>query len=176
MIILSKCSLREFRYGDENSLQENANNTAVWRNLRNSFPSPFTINDAVGWISMNRDYQKPVNMAITVDDKVVGGIGVVQQSDIYQLSAEIGYWLGEPHWNKGIMTEAVTAMVRYTFANFKVLRIYAGVFNYNIASMRVLEKAGFHKEAIHEKAIFKNGKVWDEHLFAIIKPDADKML
>ena len=115
-------------------------------------------------------------MAITVDDGVVGGIGIVQQSDIYQLNAEIGYWLGEPYWNTGIMTEAVRAMVDYTFANFKVLRIYAGVFDYNIASMRVLEKAGFHKEAIHEKAFFKNGKVLDEHLFVLTKPGADKML
>lgn len=176
MINLSKCSLREFRYGDENSLQENANNTSVWNNLRNSFPNPFTINDAISWIRMNKDYQQPVNMAITVKNKVVGGIGIVQQSDIYQLNAEMGYWLGEPYWNRGIMTEAALAMVNYTFTNFKVLRIYAGVFEYNIASMRVLEKAGFHKEAVHEKAIFKNGKVLDEHLFTIIKSSADKLL
>ena len=179
MIPLSTCTLRGFRFGDEVSLQENANNVAVWRNLRDSFPYPFSINDAISWISLNKTYQIPFNLAITIDDKVIGGIGIVPQTDIYRLNAEIGYWLGEPYWNKGIMTEAVIAMVDYTFVNFvnfKVLRIYAGVFDYNIASMRVLEKAGFHKEAIHQKAIIKNGEILDEHLFTIVKTGADKTL
>ena len=145
-------------------------------NLRNSFPHPFSVNDAISWISLNRNNLKPTNLAITINDDVVGGIGITQQSDIYQLNAEIGYWLGEAFWNKGIMTEAVKAMVDYTFTNFRVIRIYAGVFAYNIASMRVLEKAGFHQEAIHKHAIFKNGRVHDEHLYAILKPDADKTL
>lgn len=176
MIPLSTCTLRGFRFGDEVSLQENANNVAVWRNLRDSFPHPFSINDAISWISLNKTNQIPSNLAITIDDKVIGGIGIVQQTDIYRLNAEIGYWLGEPYWNKGIMTEAVIAMVDYTFANFRILRIYASVFDYNIASMRVLEKAGFHKEAVHQKAIIKNGEILDEHLFTIVKTGADKTL
>ena len=170
IISLSTCILRDFRFGDENSLQKNADNPAVWQNLRDSFPHPFSVNDAISWISMNKAFQKPLNLAITFNDKVIGGIGIVQQTDIYRLNAEIGYWLGEPFWNKGIMSEAVSAMVNYTFANFDIIRVYAGVFDHNLASMRVLEKAGFHKEAIHQKAIFKNGVLLDEHLFTIIKP------
>ena len=176
MIILSTCTLRGFRHGDETSLQENANNTAVSRNLRDSFPSPFTVNDAFNWISLNRSPQAPLNLAITVNDQVVGGVGIVHQTDIYRLNAEIGYWLGEPFWNKGIMSEAVSAMVDYAFSNFQVIRIYAGVFDCNKASMRVLEKAGFHKEAVHRKAIFKNGKIIDEHLFSILKSGEEKAL
>ncbi|NEU10453.1 GNAT family N-acetyltransferase [Flavihumibacter sp. R14] len=176
MISLSKCRLRSFRFGDEISLQGHADNISVWMNLRNSFPHPFTVNDAISWISLNRNNPKPCNLAITVNDDVIGGIGISQQTDIYQLNAEIGYWLGEPYWNKGIMTEVVMAMVDYTFANFNVIRIYAGVFDHNIASMRVLEKAGFHREAIHRKAIYKYGEILDEHLYAILKPGADKTL
>ncbi|HUH33328.1 MAG TPA: GNAT family protein [Daejeonella sp.] len=174
MIVLSTCTLRGFRHGDETSLQENANNIAVSRNLRDSFPNPFSLNDAFDWISLNRSSRSPLNLAITVNDQVVGGIGIVQQADIYRLNAEIGYWLGEAYWNKGIMTEAVKAMVNYSFANFKIIRIYAGVFDYNTASMRVLEKAGFQKEAVHRKAILKNGEIHDEHLFSILKAGAEK--
>ena len=172
IIPLSTCTLRNFRFGDENSLQQNADNIAVWQNLRDSFPHPFSLNDAINWISMNNAFQKPLNLAITVDDRVVGGIGILQQTDIYRLNGEIGYWLGEPFWNKGIMSEAVPAMINYTFANFEIIRVYASVFEHNLASMRVLEKAGFHQEAIHQKAIFKNGVLLDEYLFTIIKPGA----
>lgn len=176
MIDLKSCTLRPFRSGDEVSLQENADNISVWMNLRNSFPHPFSVNDAISWISLNYDKHKPANLAITIDDQVIGGIGITIQPDIYRLNAELGYWLGEAHWNKGIMTEAVKAMVDYAFANFKSIRIYAGVFDYNVASMRVLEKAGFRNEAIHQKAVYKNGEILDEHLFVILNPDADKIL
>jgi len=176
MIVLSTCTLRGFKHGDETSLQENANNIAVSQNLRDSFPNPFSTNDAFNWISMNRNSQIPLNLAITVNDRVVGGIGIVQQTDIYRLNAELGYWLGEPFWNRGIMSEAVKAMVDYAFAHFKIIRIYAGVFEHNYASMRVLKKAGFHKEAVHRKAIFKNGQIIDEHLFSILKSGEEKAL
>lgn len=169
---LTKYTIRDFRKGDESSLQEYANNPAVSVNLRDSFPNPFTRSHAVKWIEMNSNsYQKPTNMAITMDNQVIGGIGITLQPDIFQLSAELGYWLGEPFWNQGITTKAVKEMINYVFDNFKLIRIYARVFEYNVASMKVLEKAGFHKEAIHKHAMFKNGEVFDEHLFVIFKPD-----
>ena len=115
-------------------------------------------------------------MAITINDQVVGGIGITQQADVYRFNAELGYWLGEPFWNKGIMTEAVQAMVDYAFENFKLIRIYARVFEFNEASMRVLEKAGFHKEAINKKAVYKNQTLYDEHLFAILNPRFENVL
>lgn len=176
MITLSTCTLRSFRYGDERSLQVYANNTAIWNNLLNSFPHPFSLNDAITWISMNKNELNPVELAITIDDQVVGGIGITQQADVYRFNAELGYWLGEPFWNQGIMTEAVRAMVNYAFENFKLIRIYARVFEFNVASMRVLEKAGFQKEAINKKAVYKNQTLYDEHLFTILNPGVENVL
>lgn len=176
MITLSTCTLRSFRYGDERSMQIYANNAAIWNNLLNSFPHPFTVNDAITWISMNKNELNPVELAITIDDQVVGGIGITQQADVYRFNAELGYWLGEPFWNKGIMTEAVQAMVNYAFDNFKLVRIYARVFEFNVASMHVLEKAGFQKEAITKKAVYKNQTLYDEHLFALLNPRVENVL
>jgi [ribosomal protein S5]-alanine N-acetyltransferase len=174
MIPLSKCTLRSFRAGDEISLQAYADNPVIWNNLLNAFPHPFSMNDAVNWINQNRFDETPAKLAITIDDQVVGGIGITKQTDVYRLSAELGYWLGEPFWNKGIGTEAVQGMVEYSFANFRIIRIYARVFEYNVASMRVLEKAGFQKEAIHRKAIYKGGTIYDEHLYTILNSKATK--
>jgi [ribosomal protein S5]-alanine N-acetyltransferase len=169
MILLPTCTLRSFRFGDEDSLQFHANNPAVWNNLRDSFPHPYLKNDAVDWISAHHQQLKPLNLAITVEDQVIGGIGLIPQTDIYKLNAEIGYWLGEAFWGKGIMTDALKGMLVYAFGNFNFIRIYAGVFETNPASMRVLEKAGFQKEAIHRKAILKNGRILDEHVYSIFK-------
>ncbi|MBC7745159.1 MAG: GNAT family N-acetyltransferase [Flavobacterium sp.] len=165
-----KFTIRGFKKGDEASLQKYADNQKVSVNLRNSFPYPFTLEHAASWIEMNtKSYQKPTNMAITLNNEVIGSIGITLQTDIFKKSAELGYWLGEPFWNQGITTKAVREMIKYVFDNFKLVRIYAGVFEYNIASMKVLEKAGFHKEAVHRNAMFKKGKVFDEHLFVIFK-------
>ncbi len=176
MITLSKCTLRRFRKGDELSLQIHADNLAIWNNLLDSFPYPFSIVDAVNWVSLHKYDPNPTQLAIVVDDMVVGGIGITKQSDVYRLNAELGYWLGESYWNRGVITEAVQGIVDYAFTNFKIIRIYARVFEYNAASMRVLEKAGFEKEAVHKRTVFKNGKVFDEHLYAILNPDAGKIL
>lgn len=170
MIPLTKCTLRSFRPGDEISLQAYANNLAIWNNLLNAFPHPFSKEDAINWINQNRFEQPPAKLAITIDDQVIGGIGITKQTDVYRLSAELGYWLGEPFWNQGIGTEAVQGMVEYSFSHFKIIRIYARVFAYNAASMRVLEKAGFRREGIHRKAVYKGGRIYDEHIFAVLNP------
>jgi [ribosomal protein S5]-alanine N-acetyltransferase len=168
---LDHYGIRSFREGDETALHQFANNRAVSINLRNSFPYPFTYIHAAKWVEMNKNVHPiPGNLAITMDDQVIGGIGITLQTDIYQMSAELGYWLGEPFWNKGIMTKSVIEMVKYAFENFRIIRIYAGVFEFNTASMRVLEKTGFHKEAIHRKAMCKNGNIYDEHLYVLLNP------
>ena len=105
------------------------------------------------------------NFAIEVKGKAVGGIGILLKDDIYKKNVEIGYWLGEEYWGQGIISSAITEIVDYTFRNFDVFRIYAGVFEYNLASMRVLEKAGFHKETIQIKSLLKEGELFDEHIF-----------
>lgn len=108
-------------------------------------------------------------LAIEVDSEAVGGLGLIYKSDVYRKSAEIGYWLGEPYWFKGIMTESVNMLVKHTFANTEIIRIYAGVFENNIASAKVLTKCGFSLESVHHQAIIKNGKMMNELIYANLK-------
>ena len=156
--------LRKWQSGDEQSLAENANNYQVWKNLKDIFPHPYTITDAYEWVNIASDSAE--NFAIAVENKAVGGIGILLKEDIYRKNAEIGYWLGEPYWGNKIISTAIVDIVNYTFANYDIHRIYAGVFEYNIPSMRVLEKAGFEKEAVLKKSLFKEGKLYDEHIYA----------
>ena len=156
--------LRKWQSGDEQSLAENANNYKVWKNLKDIFPHPYTITDAYEWVNIASDSAE--NFAIVVEDKAVGGIGVLLKDDIYRKNAEIGYWLGEPYWGNKIISTAIVDIVNYTFANYDIHRIYAGVFEYNIPSMRVLEKADFEKEAILKQSLTKEGKLYDEHIYA----------
>ncbi|WP_435353175.1 GNAT family N-acetyltransferase [Emticicia sp. SJ17W-69] len=156
--------LRQWQIGDEKSLSENANNYKVWRNLKDIFPYPYTLSDAYEWIKIAADSH--TNFAIEVKGKAVGGIGILLKDDIYKKNAEIGYWLGESYWGKGIISSAIDEIVSYTFNKYDINRIYAGVFEYNLASMRVLEKAGFHQEAILKKSLVKEGQLLDEHIYA----------
>ncbi len=156
--------LRRWQSGDEKSLAENANNYQVWKNLKDAFPHPYTIADAYEWINIASDSAE--SFAIEVEGKAVGGIGILLKGDIYRKNAEIGYWLGEPYWGNKIISTAIVDIVNYTFANYDIHRIYAGVFEYNIPSMKVLKKAGFEKEAILKKSLTKEGKLYDEHIYA----------
>ncbi len=156
--------LRKWQSGDEQSLVENANNYNIWKNLKDIFPHPYTITDAYEWVNIASNSAE--NFAIQVEDKAVGAIGILLKEDIYRKNAEIGYWLGEPYWGNEIISTAIIDIVNYTFANYDVHRIYAGVFEYNIPSMRVLEKSGFEKEAILKKSLTKEGKLYDEHIYA----------
>lgn len=156
--------LRRWQSGDEKSLAENANNYNIWKNLKDVFPHPYTITDAYEWVKIAADSAE--NFAIQVDDKAVGGIGIMLKDDIYQKNAEIGYWLGEAYWGNKIISSAITEVVQYTFAYYKIHRIYAGVFEYNVPSMKALEKAGFEKEAVLKKSLVKEGNLYDEHIYA----------
>lgn len=156
-------TLRQWQSGDEESLTKNANNYNIWRNLKDIFPHPYTIEEAHSWIKIAQN--SPENFGIVIDNEAVGGIGILLKDDIHRKNAEIGYWLGEAYWGKGIISSAITEIVDYTFKNYDIYRIYAGVFEYNLASMRVLEKAGFHQEAILKQSLFKEGKLYDEHIF-----------
>ncbi|HVI48806.1 MAG TPA: GNAT family protein [Chitinophaga sp.] len=141
-----------------------ANDPAIAANLRDSFPSPYSLKDAEDFLALIQ--QGKVNHAwgIYVNDKIAGVITLTPQDDIYRHSTEIGYWLGAPYYGKGIMTEAVSLLTEYAFREMNVHRIYAGVFAYNEASKKVLLKNGYHLEAVKIKAIIKNGILHDEHL------------
>ncbi len=107
--------------------------------------------------------------AIEYSGQLCGGVGLIIQEDVYRKSAEIGYWVGEPYWGKGIASEAVTQLTEYGFNELNLLRIYAGVFDFNVGSMKVLEKNGFVKEGVFKNAVIKNGRICDEHRYCKLR-------
>jgi len=162
--------LREWKLTDSASLAENANNINIWNNVRDYFPHPYSEKDGIKFIELCLSKPKPAtDFAIAVDGKAMGGIGIVPQNDVERISAEIGYWIGENYWNKGIMTEAAKQMVTYVFTTFPLQKIYAPIFDFNIASQKVLQKAGFNQEAILKQAAIKNNKVIDLHYYSLTK-------
>lgn len=128
-------------------------------------PFPYNESDAQLFIDSTKEEKPKQTFGIEYKDKLSGIIGLVIQKDVYQKSAEIGYWIGEPFWGNGIATKAVELITQYGFDMLHLNRIYTGVFDYNIASMKVLAKNGYKKEGIFKNAIFKNDKVYDEHRF-----------
>jgi RimJ/RimL family protein N-acetyltransferase len=162
--------LREWQMTDAASLAENANNIRIWNNLRDALPHPYSEEDGKQYIQMVLDKPKPTtNLTIAVDGKAIGSIGIVLHTDIERITAELGYFIGENYWNRGITTEAVKQMTAYSFANFQLHKIYATPFDFNIASQKVLQKAGFEREAILKQAAIKNGKIIDLHYYSLIK-------
>lgn len=166
---LSRSTIRDWRRGDEESLARHANNFKIWRNVRDLFPHPYTYADAQWWIEKQTADPSSTNFAIDVEGAAVGGISLIFYDDIFRRSAEIGYWLGEEFWGKGIVTEAVQSLTDYAFSNFDLCRIYAGVFEWNPASMRVLEKAGYQFEARLKKHVTKDGRTMDEFIYALVR-------
>ncbi len=160
-------TLRPFRKGDEADLVLHANNPRIQRAVRDTFPYPYTIQDAHNWVAYCQAQEAGSNhfRAITLDHRVIGGIGAIRSQDVYRYNAEVGYWLGESCWGKGYATQALIMMTETLFALTDLHRLYAGVFSFNTASMRVLAKAGFHQEAVHREAIYKEQTYWDEYYF-----------
>ena len=169
--VLARSTLRPWRAGDEPSLERHANNRNVSRNLRDRFPYPYTVADAKEWIAFNAGLAPPPkHFAIVVDGSAVGGIAVEPGEGERCRSAEVGYWLGEPFWGRGIATEALRAITEYGFKTFDVCRLEAGVFGWNPASARVLEKAGYTLEGRSRLAVIKDGQMTDRLLYALVRP------
>ncbi len=165
-IVLPTCSVRSWRWNDCDSLVQHANNRNVWLNLRDRFPHPYTKNDARRWLEIAIDLQPETNFAITVADIAVGAIGFSLQSDVSYRSAEVGYWVGEEFWGRGIATAALVAVSDYALTEFDICRLYAHVFEWNGASARVLEKAGYSLEGRLRKSVTKDNKTIDQLLYA----------
>jgi len=161
--------IRQWKNEDLQKLVSQANNINVWNNLRNYFPHPYTEEHGKAWLEKVVDALPAINMAIEADGKLVGGIGLILNGDVYIKSAEIGYWLGEQYWGKGIATEAVRQMTEYAFYYFDLVRLYAEVFETNKASMRVLEKNGYYLEGVRRKAVFKNNVLMDDYIWVKLK-------
>lgn len=168
---LNHLRIRTWKPEDKASLILYGNNRNIWINLRDRFPYPYTAADADQWIRQAIEETPQTHFAIVTQGSVIGGIGLELGTDIFRRSAEIGYWLGEPFWGRGIATAAVRAITNDAFSTFNLCRIYAGVFEWNPASMRVLEKAGYMREGRLKKSVFKDGKVIDQCLYAMIRRD-----
>ncbi len=168
-IRLRLCILREWRPGDEAALVRHANNRKIWDNVRDAFPHPYTHEAAREWIERGSRKPGTCSLAIIVDGAAAGAIGLIFGEDIYARTAEIGFWIGEEFWGRGIMTEAVKGLTGYAFSNFPLARIFAGVFEWNKASARVLEKAGYSFEARLRNHVTKNGRTVDELIYAKVR-------
>lgn len=164
-------SVRKWKPGDEGELAIQANNIKIYNNLRDLFPYPYTYEEAVKWIKYNSGIDPAENMAIIVDGRVAGGVGTKRMEDVYRKTMEIGYFLGEPYWGKGIMTHVVRQFVDYMFKTFDINRIIAPVFDFNIGSQKVLEKVGFRKEAVLIKSVIKNNIFRNEIIYAMLREE-----
>jgi RimJ/RimL family protein N-acetyltransferase len=141
----------------------------VWANLRDRFPSPYTLDDAEAWLRHCARTVPVTDFAIEVDGEAAGGIGVVLRTDVERVDTELGYWLGEQYWGRGVMSRAVTAFVPWVLERFHVARVHANVFDFNTASARVLEKAGFTLEGRLRQSAFKDGRLIDQLVYARIR-------
>jgi RimJ/RimL family protein N-acetyltransferase len=165
-LTLSTCTIRPWYEADEPALLRHANNRRIAMNLRDRFPHPYEAEHArkfLQWVT-----QQPLETvwAIEVAGEAVGGVGIELHADVERVSAEIGYWLGEAHWGKGIVTEAVTAIAPEVMELFDLTRLYALPFADNAASIRVLEKAGFVLEGRLHRSAIKYGEIKDQLLYA----------
>ena len=168
-----KCRIRKWELSDAKDLAAALSNKKVQDNLRDGLPYPYTEQDGKEFISamLSADENETFAFAIMVDDKVVGSIGIFRQGNIHSQTAELGYYIAEEYWGKGIMTEAVKQICEYVFAKSDIIRIYAEPFAYNIASCRALEKAGFQYEGTLRSNAVKNGKVIDMKMYSLLKEE-----
>jgi RimJ/RimL family protein N-acetyltransferase len=163
---LEHCLVREWRLEDAKSLATYANNRLVWRGLRDQFPHPYTIEDAHAFLRSVTNKQPVTNFCIEIEAAAAGGIGIRIGEDVHRQTANLGYWLGEEFWGRGIMTEVVSAVVTCCFEKFPLNRICAEVYSNNPASARVLEKAGFVLEGRLRKNVVKEREILDSLLYA----------
>ena len=168
--------IRSWRFGDEKELEQAANNKKIARNLIDDlFPSPYTLKDAQFWVKTSQDKDKQdKTFAITLDGKIIGGIGFGSLDKDNQHTAVTGYWLSQGYWGKGYATEALNAVTKYAFKYFNVERMEAKVYTWNPSSAHVLEKCGYKLEGTLRKNTLKGGKVVDEWIYSIIRSDLKK--
>jgi len=167
---LRTCEVRSWRASDADALARYANNRKIWLNLRDAFPHPYSKKDARAFLKIVRQRSPETWFAIAVNDEAVGGIGYTMHPDVERVSAEIGYWLAEPFWGRGITTDALEAVTAYALRTHGLTRIFAVPFAWNAASCRVLEKAGYVLEARLRKSAIKDGTLTDQFQYAFIVP------
>lgn len=168
-LVKGKTVLRNIKPSDSESLATQANNIRIWNNVRDRMPHPYSLQNAEEFIDYVLNESKDHIFAIDFNTEFCGVIGLHPQRDVYAKNLEMGYWVGERFWNKGIASSAVALICNFGFEKLGFNRIYASVFEYNKASIKVLVKNGFKKEGVARKSVFKNEQYWDEHLYGKIK-------
>lgn len=163
--------IRDWQLEDAPSIANHANNKKIWRNLRDAFPHPFHLEDARLFISRILESNPKTIFAIATQNEAIGSIGLMIGKDVHRFTAELGYWLAEPFWGNGIMTQAVKKIISHGAQVLKLQRIFAEPYTTNPASAKVLEKAGFTCEGIMRSSAFKDGKTLDQFLYSYIAAD-----
>ena len=171
--MIYKIKLKKWELSDARDLAEVLSNKKVQNNLRDGLPYPYTERDGEEYISavLSANENETFAFAIVANEKVIGSIGVFRQQNIHRQTAELGYYIAEEYWGKGITTEAVKQICKYVFQRSDILRIYAEPFAHNLASCRVLEKAGFQCEGTLRSNAVKNGQVMDMRMYSFLKTE-----
>ena len=165
----SACTVRSYRTSDAEPLAHHGDNRAVWINLRDRFPHPYRVDDGKNYIAHCLEAVLPTSFAIAVDGEAVGGISFHPGTDVERIGAEVGYWIGESFWGRGIASAAVRLLTAYAFEERKLERLFALPFARNAASARVLEKAGYVREGVLRRSCFKAGEFEDQLLYAKLR-------
>jgi ribosomal-protein-alanine N-acetyltransferase len=165
----SICTVRSYRPEDAPSLAKQGNNRRIWENLRDRFPHPYTETQASEYIAQLMQQPDATSFAIDVGDAAAGGISLHVGSDIERIGAELGYWLGEEFWGRGIATAAIGLVTNFAFSKRGLIRVFAIPFTTNTASCRALEKAGFEREGLMRKSAIKDGRIRDQFLYAKVR-------
>lgn len=172
---MTEFQLREWQHGDAEEIVQAADNPHIAQNLRNTFPNPYTIEDARWYVNdcISKEGKNQITRAIAVDGKAVGSIGIFVKDDVYEKSGELGYWLSENYWRRGITSQAVRMICKEAFAQFDIIRIFAEPFDYNKGSRGVLEKAGFTYEGTMRNGVYKNGSIYSYCMYSLLREEAD---
>ena len=170
---LESCVVRPLAAGDARSLAGHADNREVWRNLRDRFPHPYLEADAEAFIEAAVSADPQTTFAIEVESEAAGTVGFVLHDDVERCSAEIGYWLGERFWGRGVLSEVLRVVTPWAFGAYSLSRVFAVPYADNLASRRVLEKAGYTLEGTMRRSAIKDGESKDQALFALVRDPAD---
>ena len=170
---MKEFQLRSWEIGDAKALAQAADNFNITKNLRNAFPNPYTLDDAIWYIndSIANERKEQINYAIVIDGQAAGDIGIFVKDDVYEKSAELGYWLAESYWRKGIMTKAVQTICKEAFETFDIVRIFAEPYADNAGSRGVLEKAGFTYEGTMRNGVYKNGEIHSYCMYSLLREE-----
>ena len=161
--------LREYNTEFAKAFSLYRNNSAILNNGYDKVPNPYTLDDALQFFQIQMSKKPTERFLIFWNEELAGEIGIEIKSDVFRMVAEIGYFIAEPFWHKGIATKAISLMTDYAFSTFTIVRLEAGVFEFNTPSMKALEKNGYHLESVRKKAILKNGKIMDDFIYVRLR-------